>query len=78
MAPEILMKKSYSGASVDLFASAIILFIMYGATPPFTKADPRDPYYKLIANNKHESFWTAHARFKPKDFFKPEFKDLIS
>lgn len=28
MAPEINMKRAYSGASVDLFASGIILFIM--------------------------------------------------
>lgn len=27
MAPEINMKKPYTGASVDLFASAIVLFI---------------------------------------------------
>ena len=29
MAPEIHMKKPYSGASVDLFACGIILFIMF-------------------------------------------------
>ena len=29
MAPEIHMKKPYSGSSVDLFASGIILFIMF-------------------------------------------------
>jgi len=78
MAPEIHMRRPYSGAAVDLFASAVILFIMYGGTPPFSKADPRDPYYKLIANNKHDTFWNAHARFKPQGFFSSEFKDLIS
>jgi len=29
MAPEIHMRKPYSGASVDLFATGIILFIMF-------------------------------------------------
>jgi serine/threonine protein kinase len=29
MAPEIHMKKGYTGASVDLFACGIILFIMF-------------------------------------------------
>jgi BR serine/threonine kinase len=48
----------------DLFSTAVILFIMYSGTPPFSKADPKDPYYKLIINNKHETFWAAHQRYK--------------
>ena len=64
MAPEIYMGR-YSGASVDLFASAVILFNMCARSVPFTKADPKDPYYKYIANNKHETFWNIHARLKP-------------
>lgn len=39
MAPEIHAKAPYIGSSVDLFASAIILFIMLSGTPPFSKAD---------------------------------------
>ncbi len=57
MAPEIHMGRPYSGASVDLFASAVILFNMYTRRVPFGKADPKDTYYKLIVNNKHETFW---------------------
>jgi len=38
MAPEIHEGKPYIGSEVDLFASAIILFIMISATPPFVKA----------------------------------------
>lgn len=38
MAPEIHMKQPYSGTSVDLFAAAIITFITFAGTPPFTKA----------------------------------------
>ena len=48
MAPEIHLKQPYSGTSIDLFASAIILFIMYVGTPPFSKAHSSDPYYKLL------------------------------
>jgi len=35
MAPEINLKSPYNGSLVDLFASAIILFIMYSGHPPF-------------------------------------------
>ena len=38
MAPEIHMKKPYDGKKVDLFAAAIILFIMVAQHPPFTTA----------------------------------------
>jgi serine/threonine protein kinase len=80
MAPEINLKRAYSGASVDLFASGIILFIMITQHPPFTKAIPDDPYYKLICINKLDIFWKAHSRNKPggEAFFSAEFIDLIS
>lgn len=80
MAPEIHMKQPYSGESVDLFASAIILFIMFTQHPPFHKALPEDPFYKLICINRLDVFWKAHARNKPNGeaFFSDNFKDLIS
>jgi serine/threonine protein kinase len=80
MAPEINMKKPYSGASVDLFASSIILFIMVTQHPPFTKAIPDDPYYKLICINRLDIFWKAHARNKPNGeaFFSENFMNMIS
>lgn len=83
MAPEINMRQPYSGPSVDLFASAIILFILISGTPPFAKADPKaDPHYKLLCVNRHETFWKAHERNKPKEnganFYSDSFKDLIN
>jgi len=80
MAPEINNRKPYEGASVDLFACGIILFIMITQHPPFTKAIPDDPYYKLICIGKEDIFWKAHSRNKPngEDFFSVEFKDLIT
>lgn len=78
MAPEIHARQPYSGPSVDLFASGIILFIMLVGTPPFLKADSKDPTYNLIFLGKFESFWGVHQKFKPKDFFSKDFKDLLN
>lgn len=52
MCPEIHKKEKYEGASADLFAAGIILFILITGHPPFMKADPKDPYYKLLTVNK--------------------------
>ena len=40
MAPEIHLAKPYTGPGVDLFASAIILFIMLSQQPPFNSPNP--------------------------------------
>ena len=80
MAPEIHMGKAYSGQVCDLFAAAIILFIMVTQHPPFSKAVPNDPFYKLLCSNRSDLFWKAHARGKQGgiEFFSPEFMDLIT
>jgi serine/threonine protein kinase len=39
MAPEIHKRMPYTGENVDLFASGIVLFILYAGSPPFSKAD---------------------------------------
>ncbi|CAG9318971.1 unnamed protein product [Blepharisma stoltei] len=77
MAPEIHARQPYSGASVDAFASGIILFIMYSQNPPFSKAVPTDPYYKLLSN-REEKFWQLHSRNKPSGHYSAEFKSLIT
>ena len=38
MAPEIHLGQDYDARSIDLFASAIILFILVSEHPPFTAA----------------------------------------
>lgn len=79
MAPEIHAKQPYIGASVDLFAAAIILFIMYAGTPPFSKADPKDPYYKLLCSNRHDTFWQAHLKNKgSENFFSQDFMNFMN
>lgn len=80
MAPEIHARRPYIGTSVDLFACAIILFIMVTQHPPFTRAEPNDPFYRLICANRADLFWKAHSKNKPNgaDFFSEEFKNLIT
>jgi len=83
MAPEIHMRKPYSGTCVDLFACSIILFIMVSGTPPFMKADPNtDPYYRVLCGQRYDAFWKAHEKHKPKiegkeQFFSEEFRNLM-
>lgn len=82
MAPEIHLKQPYSGSAVDLFACAIILFIMMSGTPPFLKAEPKDSHYKLICVNRHGMFWDAHEKNKEKlpgqNFFSEDFRNLMN
>jgi serine/threonine protein kinase len=84
MAPEIHLRKPYSGPSVDLFACGIILFILLSGTPPFAKADPKsDPHYKLLCASRQDVFWKAHERNKPKlpgqeNFYNEGFRDLMN
>ena len=57
MAPEIHLGKPYSGPSVDLFAAAIILFVIMTQRPPFSSANPSDPHYRLLAASRADIFW---------------------
>lgn len=77
MAPEIHQKMPYLGRSVDLFASAIILFIMVAEHPPFSSAIPQDPFYKCLAANRADIFWKSHSKNKAAGFFSESFKDLV-
>lgn len=77
MAPQI-PNKNYDGVKVDIFAAGVILFIMYAGNPPFEKANPNDPYYKLIKNKQFTIFWGAHARKRSLNYFTPAFQDLIN
>ena len=80
MAPEIIAKQPYQGQVVDLFALAVILFIMKAGHPPFSSASEDDRHFQLLASNRTDLFWRAHeqAGNKGAGFFSEEFKDLIS
>lgn len=79
MSPEIHLKQPYLPKSVDLFAASIILFIMVAQHPPFTTAQPSDPFYRCIAANRADIFWKTHCKNKNggEAFFSEEFKQLI-
>ena len=59
-APEILEKARYKGQEVDLFAAAVVLFIMVSGTPPFTNAEKTEFYYSFIVSKSYEKFWSYH------------------
>lgn len=77
MAPEIHLGQDYEGKSIDIFAAAIILFIMCSEHPPFTAAQPNDPYYRCLAASRSDIFWKTHLKEKEPDFYSEEFKDLV-
>lgn len=74
MAPEIHQKQKYMPKNVDLFAAAIILFVMVSQRAPFDTATPTDKFYRCLAANRADLFWKAHAKTGT---FSDELKDLI-
>ena len=80
MAPELLQRKKYSGAAVDIFAAAAVLFILVAQHPPFNLASKDDPFYKMLTSNRADLFWKTHCKNKPGEnkFFSDDFKDLIT
>lgn len=51
---------------------------MYAGNPPFEKATPNDPYYKILSQKKYDIFWKAHSRKRPVGYFSDAFKDLFT
>jgi len=39
---------NYTGIQTDMFATGVVLFIMYAGTPPFMSTKPHERIYKLI------------------------------
>lgn len=50
---------------------------MYAGNPPFEKALPNDPYYRLIKEKNYPTFWKAHSRRRSPGFFSDNFKDVF-
>lgn len=73
MAPEIRKKHVYDGRQVDLFSTAVILFILVNGIFPFKEACSEDQYYKLILSGDLDAYWT---KVGGKDL-SWEFRDLI-
>lgn len=57
MAPELHLKRSYSGKSVDMFALGVTLFAMITCQHPFETAEATDVLYRCIAANRPDIFW---------------------
>lgn len=73
MAPEIKEGKVYDGMQVDLFSTAVILFIIVQGIFPFQEAKQSDYFYNLILSNNLSKYWTKTGSEALSD----EFKDLI-
>lgn len=80
MAPEIHLGEEYSGASVDLFAAGIILYIMLVGRPCFHQATAADPYYKYMAAGKCDHFWKKHIKTfeNGRESYSEEWYDFIN
>lgn len=61
MAPEVF-KGNYSGEAADLFATAVILFIVLTGNFCFGSAQDNDPYYKIFASGQIDKFWSIHEQ----------------
>ena len=48
MAPEIVSKKEYSGAPVDVWALGVLLYVLLCGTFPFKAQDEKELYRKII------------------------------
>jgi len=80
MAPEILVGAKYYGTMVDIFAAAIILFIMMTQSPPFEMAFPKDKWYRYACMNRMDVFWENQIKIRPngKDLFSESFIELMN
>jgi len=50
---------------------------MVSEHPPFTAAQPNDPFYRCLAANRADIFWKTHLKEKDPDFYTEDFKDLV-
>jgi serine/threonine protein kinase len=74
MTPEQLDQRSYCGKQADLFAAAVILFMMVFNKRPFDEAKVSDPFYQLIAGNRTQMYW---RQFEKCCSASDELKDLL-
>lgn len=73
MAPEIKEGKNYDGMEIDMFSTAVILFIIVQGIFPFKEAKKDEYFYNLIMKGDLETYWKKTGGQN----LSPEFKDLI-
>lgn len=81
--PEVLAGMPYEGQSVDLFATAILLFCLIVGHMPFSSATEKDPLYSMLINGKAKNFWKSHEGIireerGEKIILNADFKDLLT
>lgn len=73
MAPEIKEGKQYDGKEIDMFSTAVILFIIVQGIFPFKEAKKDEYFYSLILKGDLDTYWKKTGGQN----LSPEFKDLI-
>ena len=73
MAPEIIEGKTYDGVRIDLFSTAVILYIIVQGNFPFRQAKTDEFYYNLICGNQLDTYWEKTGG----EHLSNDFKDLI-
>ena len=73
MAPEIKEGKTYDGVAIDLFSTAVILFIIVQGIFPFKEAKKDEYFFNLIMKGELDTYWKKTGGQN----LSKEFKDLI-
>jgi serine/threonine protein kinase len=71
-------RRTYTGINSDLFASGVILFLMYNGSLPFSSTRADDRVYNLIRNRNYERFWSLHEAQHEPNFYPIAFKRLMN
>ncbi|CAK59964.1 unnamed protein product (macronuclear) [Paramecium tetraurelia] len=84
MSPELLISQKYIRSNLlkrsDIFALAVLIFILYFGFPPFSEATVKCPYWRLISKNNWVKFWKiVNRNSKLNDIiFQELFENMIS
>lgn len=73
MAPEIKEGKVYDGRQIDIFSTAVILFIIVQGIFPFKEAKKEEYFYNLLLTGQVDYYWKKVGG----QSLSPDFKDLV-
>lgn len=74
MAPEVEANRVYDGVQHDLFAAAVILFVIVHGAFPFHQATEFDSFYRHLADGRPDNFWKKHGN----QYVTSEYQDLLT
>ena len=79
MSPQVHEGVEYRGVENDVFALGVILFQLVVGHPPFSTAEPNDPWYKwLQLGHSANEFWCKHEGYFQNQPFDEDFKNLVT